>query len=124
MASQRRTRFSYCILHLSSKLHTSPYIHHHHNIHHLTYMPHLISHILHINQNLIIYNFTHKSLLSCSQIPTLLQKRLSLFTGLDYWTGILDRTTGLEFFPFLDKLSIWFLKIFDTWRSQFFLKQS
>ena len=49
---------------------------------------------------------------------------LSLFTGLDYWTGILDWTTGLEFFPFLDKLSIWFLKIFDTWRSQFFLKQS
>ena len=49
---------------------------------------------------------------------------LSLFTGLDYWTGILDWTTGLKFFPFLDKLSIWFLKIFDTWRSQFFLKQS
>ena len=41
--------------------------------------------------------------------------RLSLFTGLDYWTGV---------FPLLDKLSIWFLKIFDTWRSQFFLKQS
>ena len=34
----------------------------------------------------------------------------------------LDWTTGLKFFPFLDKLSIWFLKIFDTWRSQFFFK--
>ena len=35
--------------------------------------------------------------------------RLSLFTGLDYWTGILDWTTGLKFFPFLDKI-MWFFK--------------
>ena len=34
---------------------------------------------------------------------------LSLFTGLDYWTGILDWTTGLKFFPFLDK-NMWFFK--------------
>ena len=48
-ASQRLTRFSYCILHLlTSKLHTSsyirtsPYIHLHHYIHHLTYTSHLL----------------------------------------------------------------------------------
>ena len=45
-----------------------------------------------------------------------------------HWTGLLDWNTGLDYwtgvFSFLDKLSIWFLKIFDTWRSQFFLKQS
>ena len=35
---------------------------------------------------------------------------LSLFTGLDYWTGILDWTTGLKFFPFLDKIIMWFFK--------------
>ena len=28
---------------------------------------------------------------------------LSLFTGLDYWNGILDWITGLSYFPFLDK---------------------
>ena len=73
----------------------------------------------------VIYgrNF-HYSNYSLNFVMYGLQIRLSLFTGLDYWTGILDWTTGLEFFPFLDKLSIWFLKIFDTWRSQFFLKQS
>ena len=27
---------------------------------------------------------------------------VSPITGLDYWTGILDWTTGLNFFPFLD----------------------
>ena len=37
------------------------------------------------------------------------EKGLSLFTGLDYWTGILDWTTGLKFFPFLDKI-MWFFK--------------
>ena len=25
------------------------------------------------------------------------------FTGLDHWTGILDWTNGLSYFPFLDK---------------------
>ena len=37
--------------------------------------------------------------------------------GLDYWTGILDWTTGLKFFPFLDKI-MWVFQIFDTWRPQ------
>ena len=45
-----------------------------------------------------------------------------------HWTGLLNWNTGLDYwtgvFSFLGKLSIWFLKIFDTWRSQFFLKQS
>ena len=69
-----------------------------------------------------------KLLMSCGEwlqeMPPFLQLlnmgchySLDWTTGLDYWTGLLDWTTGLEFFPFLDKLSIWFLKIFDTWRS-------
>ena len=33
-----------------------------------------------------------------------------LFTGLDYWTGILDWTTGLSYFPFLDKFLCLFLE--------------
>ena len=37
-------------------------------------------------------------------------KRLSLFTGLDYWTGILDWTTGLSYFPFLDKFLCLFIE--------------
>ena len=32
------------------------------------------------------------------------------FTGLDYWTGILDWTTGLKYFPFLDKCLCLFLE--------------
>ena len=32
------------------------------------------------------------------------------FTGLEYWTGILDWTTGLGYFPFLDKFLCLFLE--------------
>ena len=41
-----------------------------------------------------------------------------------HWTGLLDWTTGLEFFTFLGKFLYGFLvyfKIFDTWRPRFFL---
>ena len=57
-------------------------------------------------------------------IYTYVAKWVSPFTGLDYWTGIPDWTTGLEFFTFLGKFLYGFLvyfKIFDTWRPQFFL---
>ena len=36
--------------------------------------------------------------------------RVSPFTGLDYWTGIPDWTTGLEFLPFLDKFLYGYLR--------------
>ena len=32
------------------------------------------------------------------------------FTGLDYWTGILDWNTGLSYFPFLNKFLCLFLE--------------
>ena len=94
MASQRRTRFSYCIgilYLLSSKLHTSPHIHYHYNIPYLTYTPHVMLHTLHIihcnlYQNLIIfysqktYSLAHKNLLTCSQKPTLLLTKTCCLT--------------------------------------------
>ena len=36
--------------------------------------------------------------------------RVSPFTGLDYWTGILDWTTGLSYFPVLDKFVCLFIE--------------
>ena len=42
---------------------------------------------------------------------------MSPFTGLDYWTGLLDWNTGLdywtEFFSFFGQVSITFLKLSD-----------
>ena len=38
------------------------------------------------------------------------ENRVYPFTGLDYWTGILDWTTGLKYFPFLDKCLCLFLE--------------
>ena len=46
-----------------------------------------------------------------SKCQSIIQYGVSPFTGLDYWTGILDWTTGLKFFPFLDKI-LWFLVYF------------
>ena len=47
--------------------------------------------------------------------------RVYPFTGLDYWTGTLDWTTGLimSYFPFLDK----FLCLFLESRQHFYNQQ-
>ena len=44
---------------------------------------------------------------------------MSPFPGLDYWTGILDWTTGLKFSFFgQDSVVSGLLQIFDIWRPQ------
>ena len=43
-------------------------------------------------------------------VVTVTNRRVGTNSGMDYWNGTLDWTTGLSYFPFLDKFMCLFLE--------------